>query len=411
MAAGPLTKRTISPVAARSDVGGSVRYQPVPGFYAIWGHAELERTMTPLPGFYAPQWTSRPAGGVGRIEQPSAGAGGGVMVRGSGIDDAARSAVYPDGPEMDGGEPGQPAGGRSRPARSWNGAGGRWLVWTLRAVVWAVLLIIGYRGVMAIVLNETPASRSGTPAVSAGDSGQFPVTLAEAYAMQFGDVYLNFTPASAGQRAQELAAYLPGNLAGADPQLGWNGSGALRLRTEQVAGISVRDATHAVVTLLANVNGQLMELGVPIYAARGGMAVSGEPAWLAAPAQASPPASVTTTSDPAAQNALTAQLPAFFQAYASGDGATLNRFLAQGATVSGLGGALSYAGISTMYVPPGGPTRHITVTVVWQLSGQAAANAAKLEMTYDMTVIDEQSGKWYVGDIQASTQGNQEAGG
>lgn len=333
------------------------------------------------------------------------------MVRGARVDDAARSAVYPDDPEMGAGEPEQPADGRSRPARSWNGAGGRWLVWTLRAVVWAVLLIIGYRGVMAIVLNETPASRSGPSVAPAGGGGQFPVTLAEAYAMQFGDVYLNFAPASAGQRAQELATYLPGNLASADPQLGWNGSGTLRLRGEQVAGISVQDATHAVVTLLANVNGRLMELGVPIYAARGGMAVSGEPAWLAAPAQASPPASVTTTSDPAAQNALMAQLPAFFQAYASGDSATLNRFLAQGASVSGLGGALSYAGISNLYVPPGGSTRHITVTVVWQLSSQAAANAAKLEMTYNMTVIDEQSGKWYVDDIQASAQGNQEAGG
>jgi hypothetical protein len=333
------------------------------------------------------------------------------MVRGSGIDDAARSAVYSDDPEMGVGGPEQPADGRSRPARSWNGAGGRWLVWTLRAVVWAVLLIIGYRGVMAIVLNETPASRSGSPATPAGGGGQFPVTLAEAYAMQFGDVYLNFTPASAGQRAQKLATYLPANLAGTDPQLGWNGSGSLRLQNEQVAGISVQDATHAVVTLLANVNGRLMELGVPIYAARGGMAVSGEPAWLAAPAQASPPASVTTASDPAAQNALMAQLPAFFQAYASGDSATLNRFLSQGASVSGLGGALSYAGISNLYVPPGGSTRHITVTVVWQLPGQATANAAKLEMTYDMTVTDQQSGKWYVADIQASTQENQEAGG
>ena len=162
------------------------------------------------------------------------------MVRGSGVDDAARPAVYADSPDMDVGAPGEPAGRRSRPARSWNGAGGRWLVWTLRAVVWAVLLIIGYRGIMAIVLNETPASRSGTPASPAGGgTSGYPVTLAEAYAMQFGAVYLNFTPATANQRAQELAAYLPGDLASADPQLGWNGLGTLRLASEQVAGITV----------------------------------------------------------------------------------------------------------------------------------------------------------------------------
>ena len=332
------------------------------------------------------------------------------MVRGSGIDDAARSAAYADSPELDVGAPGQPAGGRSRPTRSWNGAGGRWLVWTLRAVVWAVLLIIGYRGIMAIVLNETPASKSGTPAATAGGGdSNFPVTLAEAYAMQFGAVYLNFDPATANQRAQELTAYLPGDISSADPQLGWNGQGALRLVSEQVAGISVHDANHAVVTLLANVNGQLMELGVPVYTARGGMTVPGEPAWLAAPAAASAPAPAGTSSDAAAQNALMAQLPSFFQAYASGDSATLNRFLAPGASVSGLGGVLTYGGISGLYVPPGGSTRNITVTVVWQFPGQNGANATKLETAYGMTVVN-QGGKWYVQEIQAAAAGSQQAG-
>ena len=172
----------------------------------------------------------------------------------------------------------------------------------------------------------------------------------------------------------------------------------------------MQDGTHAVVTLLASVNGQLMELGVPIYAANGGLVVSGEPAWLAAPPQAAPPSPAAVTSDPAAQGALSAQLPAFFQAYASGDSATLNRFLAPGASVSGLGGALSYAGISNLTVPSGGATRHITATVVWQLSGVGGNSPGKLEMTYDMTVIDK-GGKWYVHDIAASVQGNQQTGG
>ena len=41
---------------------------------------------------------------------------------------------------------------RSQP---WRGAGGRWLIWAGRAVIWAVLLLIGYRGVLAIVHDET----------------------------------------------------------------------------------------------------------------------------------------------------------------------------------------------------------------------------------------------------------------
>src|SRR6201995_2468125 len=170
--------------------------------------------------------------------------GGGVMVRGSGVDDAERSTVYEDAPELGGGTPGRP--GR-RPRRSWNGGGGRWLVWTVRAIIWAVLLIIGYRGIMAIVLNETPASRSGssgtsTPTGSATSS--FPATLAEAYALQFGSAYLNFNPATADQRARELAAFVPGAISGADPQLGWNGSGVLKLESEQVARMVTTARVH-----------------------------------------------------------------------------------------------------------------------------------------------------------------------
>jgi hypothetical protein len=278
----------------------------------------------------------------------------------------------------------------------------------VRAIIWAVLLIIGYRGIMAIVLNETPASRSGSsgsssPAGSA--TSGFPATLAEAYALQFGSAYLNFNPATADQRARELAAFVPGAISGADPQLGWNGSGTLKLESEQVAGISVQSSTRAVVTLLATVNSQLMELGVPVYTANGSVAVSGEPAWLPAPAQASPPSPTPAGSDPAAQAALNAQLPAFFQAYASGDSATLNRFLAPGASVTGLGGQLTYQGISSLTVPAGGSTRDITATVTWQLAGQPA-NQGKLDSTYALTVVD-QGGKWFVKAIKASVQGQQ----
>jgi hypothetical protein len=175
-----------------------------------------------------------------------------------------------------------------------------------------------------------------------------------------------------------------------------------------VASIAVQDSNHAVVTLLASVNGQLMELGVPIYTSNGALAVSGNPAWLPAPAQAAPPSASPSNSDPTAQAALNAQLPAFFQAYASGDTATLNRFLAPGASVTGLGGDLSYAGISSLSVPTGGATRDITVTVTWQLAGQTGSTGStgKLNSTYNMTVV-EQSGKWYVRDIQASTQTSQ----
>ncbi len=202
----------------------------------------------------------------------------------------------------------------------------------------------------------------------------------------------------------------PASVSAADPNLGWNGVGALNLQLEQVAGISVQDSRHAVVTLLAMVNGQLMELGVPVAVSGGGLVVSGEPAWLPAPPQAPLPAAARGGSDPVARSQLMTELPAFFQAYANGDSAVLSKFVARGASVTGLGGAVTFDSISALHVPPGGATRQITVTVIWQLPeqpGTAAGNlgmASKLEMAYGMSVVDLHTGKWYVKEIGASTE-------
>jgi len=292
----------------------------------------------------------------------------------------------------------------SAPKPLWSGSGGRWLLWPMRIVLWAAILIIGYRGITAIVLNETPSSASAGNGTAAIPAPSFPVTLGSAYALQFGQVYLNFSPGTATQRANELAAFIPANVRALQPEFGWNGAGTMQLQSEQVAGVDVRSAHTAVVTILATVNGRLTELGVPLYASDGGIVVSGEPAWLPAPSAASVPNSKAAASDPAAQRALLGGLPAFFQAYASGDQATLNRFLAPGASVGGLGGAVSFGSIANLTVPRGGATRHITVTVNWVLSGQVSQGAPQFAATYDMSVIDQPGGRWYVREIRASTQ-------
>lgn len=302
-----------------------------------------------------------------------------------------------DAPQGSGGKPGRAGPG-------WRGAGGRWLVWVGRIVVWLVVLIIGYRGVTAIMFNETPSKPAPAPVATTPGSG-FPSALAGAYALQFGQVYLNADPATANQRSSQLAAFLPSGTS--DPQLGWNGTGSLQLQSEQVANVTVQDAHNALVTLLARVNGQLMELGVPVYYSGGALAISGEPAWLPAPQKAAVPTPSATSSDSATQSELMSQLPSFFQAYASGDQATLDRFLAPGTTVAGLDGQLTYSSLSGVSVPAGGDTRHVVATVVWNVPGQAssgkAAPPAGLEMSYALTIV-KRSGTWYISAIGPSLQ-------
>jgi len=329
------------------------------------------------------------------------------MVRRSTVDRSPQSDVYGADYGAGTGDLAPSGGSRGRAAQGWRGAGGRWLVWVFRVVVWLVLLLIGYRGVTAIVQGETSPSRA--PAAAPSPTSSFPTALASAYALQFGQVYLNANPATAGQRASQLAAFLP---AGTDSQLGWNGTGSLQLQSEQVASVVVRDSHHALVTLLARVNGQLMELGVPVYYAGGTLAVSGEPAWLAAPPRAAVPSPSQASTDTGTQSALMSQLPAFFQAYASGNQVTLARFLAPGTTVTGLGGQVTFGSLTAVTVPAGGRTRHVVATVVWNVPGQAGPvvkgvrgppPTAGLEMSYALTIV-KRSGNWYISNIGPSLQ-------
>lgn len=322
------------------------------------------------------------------------------MVRRSTLDRGPQPDVHGAGPAAYASQPGRGSETLDALPAPRRGAGGRWAVWTFRIILWAVLIIIGARGIIAIALNQkTPATSPGAPASSAGPSTRFPSALAQAYALQFASVYLNFSQATATVRAQRLAAFLP---PGADSQLGWNRAGSMTLDSAQAAGVQVRDSQHAVVLVLAEVNGKLMELGVPVYAAGGGLVVTGQPAWLPAPAKAAPAAPAAGQSDPAATAALQAQLPAFFTAYASGSATTLARFLAPGASVTPLGGAVTFSSISGLYVPTGGDARPIIVSVTWQIPGQAGTAAAQLQMTYQMTVVSQNS-SWYVKSIRAST--------
>lgn len=344
---------------------------------------------------------------------------------------AVANGTVPGGTGPGGAEPGaakQSVLARRRPPPG-SGAGGRWLVWSLRAVLWAVLLVVGFRGVVSIVGSFRQSGRAGaggTP--SSAPAGSFPTATAEAFALQFGYVYLNFSPGAAAQRAADLTPFIP---VGSDPQFGWNGSGSQQLQSEQVASVTVHGAHQATVTLLARVNSGLVELGVPVYAAQDGLVVSAEPALLPAPGRVSPPPAARSSSDAATRTALSDQLPGFFRAYASGDQQTLARFLAPGAVVTGLGGTVTFGSLNTIEVPAGGATRQIAVTVAWQMpaleppappapppvtrrsrSGAEASPTPTpsatpppvtpaLETTYEMTVV-RLRGAWYVKAIGPS---------
>ncbi len=90
-----------------------------------------------------------------------------------------------------------------------------------------------------------------------------------------------------------------------------------------------------------------------LWADGGALVVPGALAWLPAPAAALASAP-QAGSGQAAQGELASRLPGFFQAFARGGRASLSRCLAPGASISGLGGAVSLDSITALRVPQGG---------------------------------------------------------
>ena len=78
------------------------------------------------------------------------------------------------------------------------------------------------------------------PVASAPAASGFPVTLADAYALQFGQVYLNYSPHNAGQRAAQIGTFLP---SGSDPQLGWNGRAPRSCNPSRLPPLTCRTLT------------------------------------------------------------------------------------------------------------------------------------------------------------------------
>jgi hypothetical protein len=87
----------------------------------------------------------------------------------------------------------------------------------------------------------------------------------------------------------------------------------------------------------------------------------------------------------------------------SRDQAALGRYLAPQAPTIGLCGAVSFGGIASRQVSQCGATRDITMTVNQMLPVQVGTGVVRLATSYDISVVDQQSGRWYVKDIRAST--------
>ncbi len=293
----------------------------------------------------------------------------------------------------------------------WSGGGGRWLVWTGRIILWALIVVIVVNGVRAPFERFTQENAPASNQVTAEGDG-FPTGRAMAFAAQFAGVYLNFSPDDATSRAGKLAAFLAEGMA---PQIGWDGNGKFAAVAIQPYDIRTTDANNAVVSVAFQSGSRRLLLSVPIYYSgddTGRFAVSGRPAILPAPSPAEVPQAVEPEADDVATAELKPQLEGFFQEYAKGDTAGLQRYLAAGKSLPSFGGAFEFGGLQELVVPVGGATREVEAVVVWIVPGaspsagpdaaaEASAASARIEQAYRLTV-EKQGDKWYVNDIRGA---------
>ncbi len=282
-------------------------------------------------------------------------------------------------------------------------------MWTGRAVLWALIIVIVVNGVRAPIERLAQPSEPSGPTATPTDFG-FPKTEAGAFASQFAAAYLNFDGSKPDERAERLKPFLPEG----GGQLGWNGFGRMSAGAFQASDVQVSDAQNAVVTVFAQSGAQRWKLSVPVYYTDHKFVVSGEPALLPAGDAAGLPQLPEPEHDDTTESELRPQLEGFFKAYASGDATQLQRYVAQGTTLDGFGGKVSLGELKSVTAPPGGTTREVTAVVVWTVptgstpspsstSTDPGAQAAGLEQAYRL-VVEKQGDNWYVKDIRGATR-------
>ncbi|PSK97292.1 conjugative transposon protein TcpC [Murinocardiopsis flavida] len=313
--------------------------------------------------------------------------------RRGGVSDEATTA-----PEAADHHEAEPVGPRPR-RQPRSGAGGRWWVWLGRAVLWAFIIVVLFNGIWLPFRSSFAEPSAGGPAPA--DKPEFPETAAAAFALRFGEAYLN--PKEGQKRDEALAQFLP---EGRGSSLDLAGTG-LTGKNIEVFGVDAKDANNAVVTLSADVNSKPMSLDVPVYAADGGgsLVLSGEPALLAAPAKAELPDGEDMRTDADARATLEPFLEGFFEAYAQTP-EHLGRYFAEGAQIASLPkDAVRFGELRDVVVPEapasGDDVREVRATVVWTLPGDNGAAPAQLTQSYLVTV-EQTGGDWSVRDLRGA---------
>ncbi|MFH9550663.1 conjugal transfer protein [Streptomyces sp. NPDC017435] len=302
--------------------------------------------------------------------------------------------------------------------------GGRRTHVALRAtlLITTCVFALGSCGVMGLVIGKS--SGTTTAGLDASDATryrltEFPTEQAAAFAEQYAQLCMTFSPDTSSARRTDLARYTS---AGVDPDCGWSGEGTSKAVSVTWDGTAEKlpeygDHGRYLGVQVRTDDGTLTTLTVPVYvqnlATGEGMRVSGDVGQMPLPAAADVPE--VDQGDEVVDDTLSTQLqkevlPGYFEAWGASNATAMARFLTPDATLTattGLAGRLTGPQIGTVvalvptsaqdskpYTYDAGQAVQVRVAVDWTDSKGVAVRRA-----YRMTIVNTAQG-WFVKDVR-----------
>ncbi|MFJ8944118.1 conjugal transfer protein [Streptomyces sp. NPDC102395] len=302
--------------------------------------------------------------------------------------------------------------------------GGRRTHVALRAtlLITVCALALGSCGVMGLVVGKSSGATAA--GLDAGDAAryrltEFPTEQAAAFAEQYAQLCMTFSPDTSSARRAELARY---NSAGVDPECGWSGEGSGKAVSTAWDGTAEKLPEYGehgryIGVQVRSEDGTLTTLTVPVYVkdlkTGEGMRVAGDVGQMPMPAAADVPE--VDQRGEVVDDALSTQLqqkvlPGYFTAWGASDTTAMARFITPDATLTattGLSGRLTapQVGAVVALAPPSvqnskpysydaGQAVQVRVSVDW-----TDAKGVVVRRAYRMTVVNTAQG-WFIKDVR-----------
>lgn len=386
-------------------------------------HGGSSTTAAPVPGTVPASAATDRTGAPAAAAAPSAAAAPG------GPSTAPASAAAPAATRT-----GAPAvgGARPAPARDFDvprpggriSGGGRRTHVALRAtlLITTCVFALGSCGVMGLVVGKS--SGRTTAGLDEADATryrltEFPTEQAAAFAEQYAQLCMTFSPDTSATRRTELARYAS---SGVDPDCGWSGEGARKAVSVAWDGTAEKlsefgDHGRYIGVQVRTDDGALTTLTVPVYVkdlkTGEGMRVAGDVGQMPMPAAADVPE--VDQGDEVVDDALSTQLqkevlPGYFTAWGASDDTAMARFLTPDATLTattGLAGRLTGPQVGAVvalvpasvqdtkpYAYSAGQPVQVRVVVDW-----SDAKGVAVSRAYRMTIVNTAQG-WFIKDIR-----------